>query len=194
MTALRWKEAYPILLTPGLRVSHLGSPPALWMAQHCSPCARPAQSDKSSAACVDTSRQELVHLCSRAAEQRGYRACECSAEGLLSHGKLYRPPDAGHFAAGAWNAGPRVVRWLGNGTSDSQEGKNNLRYHANCSLVLEQSSWHCSDCFATIAQVQKKIKSFCHSDKNRWAPMHRPAIGERHAARLNGALSAASCM
>ncbi len=79
-----------------------------------------------------------------------------------------------HDAAGAWNAGPRVVKWLGNGTSDSQEGKNNLRYHANCSLVLEQSSWHCSDCFATIAQVQKKIKSFCHSDKNRWALMRKP--------------------
>ena len=50
-----------------------------------------------------------------------------------------------------------------------------MRYHANCSLVLEQTSWHCSDCFATIAQVQRKIKSFCHSDKNRSALVQRDA-------------------
>lgn len=75
------------------------------------------------------------------------------------------------FAAGEWNAGPRVVKWLGNGTSDGQDGKNDMRYHANCSLVLKQTSWHCSDCFATIAQIQKKITSFCHSDKNRCGGM-----------------------
>ncbi|CAL5224980.1 g7757 [Coccomyxa viridis] len=88
------------------------------------------------------------------------------------------------WVAGAWNAGPRVVKWLGNGTSDSQEGKNNLRYHANCSLILEQSSWHCSDCFATIAQVQRKIKSFCHSDKNRYPYNDTQFIVDRFARGL----------
>ncbi|CAL5225162.1 g7943 [Coccomyxa viridis] len=88
------------------------------------------------------------------------------------------------WVAGARNAGPRVVRWLGNGTLDSQEGKNNLRYHANCSLVLEQSSWHCSDCFATIAQVQKKIKSFCHSDRNRYPYNDTQFIVDRFARGL----------
>lgn len=70
-------------------------------------------------------------------------------------------------AAGEWNAGPRVVKWLGNDTSDGQAGKNDMRYNAKCSLVLKNSSWHCTDCFATIAQVKKKISSFCHADLDR---------------------------
>ena len=70
-----------------------------------------------------------------------------------------------------------------------------MRYHANCSLVLPQASWHCSDCFATIAQVQRKIKAFCHSDKNRWA---RSCAGQEvlkgtACSLLSGAVSVTLC-
>ena len=71
------------------------------------------------------------------------------------------------YVAGVWNAGPRVVKWLGNCTSDGEASNNDMRYHANCSLILKDSSWHCTDCFATIAQVRKKIGSFNHWELNR---------------------------
>ena len=62
-----------------------------------------------------------------------------------------------------------MVRWLANGTtSDGQEyGKNDMRYQAQCTRILQHSSWHCTDCFATIAQLKRKISSFCHSDLDR---------------------------
>ena len=71
--------------------------------------------------------------------------------------------------AGEWSAGPRVVKWLGNGTSDGRTNKYDMRYHANCSHVIKDSSWHCTDCFATIAQTKRKISSFLHHEMDRCA-------------------------
>ena len=78
------------------------------------------------------------------------------------------------YLVGVWNAGPRVVKWLGNGTSDGEASNNDMRYHANCSLILRDSSWHCTDCFATIAQLRKKIGSFNHWELNRYESQCRP--------------------
>lgn len=73
------------------------------------------------------------------------------------------------WPAGEWSAGPRVVKWLGNGTSDGRTNKYDMRYHANCSHVVKDSSWHCTDCFATIAQTKSKISSFLHHEMDRCA-------------------------
>ncbi|CAK0788020.1 hypothetical protein CVIRNUC_011242 [Coccomyxa viridis] len=86
--------------------------------------------------------------------------------------------------AGEWSAGPRVVKWLGNGTSDGRTNKYDMRYHANCSHVVKESSWHCTDCFATIAQTKRKISSFLHHEMDRFPYNESSFIVDRAARGL----------
>lgn len=68
--------------------------------------------------------------------------------------------EVAYTTAGEWNAGPKIAEWLGNGTSDGQDENNDLRYHANCCLVVKDSSWHClKNCLAAMARLQDFIRS-----------------------------------
>ena len=46
--------------------------------------------------------------------------------------------------------------------------KNLMRYETKCDLFLKSASWHCTDCFATLADVRAKVAGFSHWEKNRF--------------------------
>jgi beta-1,4-mannosyl-glycoprotein beta-1,4-N-acetylglucosaminyltransferase len=52
--------------------------------------------------------------------------------------------------------------------------KHRMRFESNCSLVLQSASWHCTDCFATIAALKNKISSFAHHELDMF-PYNDPA-------------------
>ena len=53
--------------------------------------------------------------------------------------------------------------------------KHRMRFESKCSLVMESASWHCTDCFATIAAVKNKIASFAHYERDVF-PYNEPAF------------------
>ena len=69
--------------------------------------------------------------------------------------------------SGEWSAGPKVFEYEGAATMGGLD-KNLMRYETKCDLVLKSASWHCTDCFATIAAVKAKISGFSHWEKDRF--------------------------
>ena len=68
---------------------------------------------------------------------------------------------------GEWSAGPKAFVYEGDATIGGLD-KNLMRYETKCDLFLKSASWHCTDCFPTLADVQAKVASFSHWEKNRF--------------------------
>ncbi len=71
-----------------------------------------------------------------------------------------------HACVGEWSAGPKAFVYEGDATMGGLD-KNLMRYETKCDLFLKGASWHCTDCFATLAAVRAKVASFSHWEKNR---------------------------
>ena len=102
----------------------------------------------------------------------------------------------GCAAPGEWSAGPKVFQYEGDATMGGLD-KNLMRYETKCDVVLKSASWHCTDCFATIAAVKAKISGFSHWEKDRFPYNESTYIVDRRApplaCHMHARRAAASC-